>query len=105
VTVDSHKELNVNPSYGIVLWIVIGAVAGWAASVIMKTNARQGMMMDVLVGIAGALIGGFITRALFGDSAGNNGLFASFGVALLGSVTLLGILKLINGGRGRPLAH
>jgi len=94
-----------NPSYGIVLWIVIGAIAGWAASVIMKTDARQGMLMDVIVGVVGALIGGFITRSFFHDSAANNGLFASFGVALLGSVTLLGILKLVTGGRGRPLAH
>lgn len=94
-----------NPSYGIILWIVIGAIAGWVASMIMKTNARQGMLMDVIVGVVGALIGGFITRALFGDNATNNGIFASFGVALLGSVLLLGIMKLIRGGRGRPLAH
>ena len=70
-----------NPSFGILLWIVIGAVAGWFASMIMKT--RQGIAMDIVVGIVGALVGGFLTRVLFGDSASNNGVFASFGVALL----------------------
>jgi len=96
-----------NPSYGIILWIVIGALAGWIGSIIMGTNARQGAVLNIVVGVIGALIGGFVTRALFGDNAGNNGLFASFGVALLGSVILIGLLKLVGGfgGRGRPLTH
>ena len=95
-----------NPAYGIIMWIVIGAVAGWVASMIMGTNARQGGLMNVIVGVVGAVIGGFITRALFGDSAANNGLFASFGVALLGSIVLLFGLRLISGrGGGRPIPH
>ena len=89
-----------NPSYGILLWIVIGAVAGWVASMIMGTSAKQGALMNVVVGVIGAVLGGFITRAAFGDSAGNNGLFASFGVALLGSIVLLAIVKLVSGGGG-----
>ncbi|MBL8949312.1 MAG: GlsB/YeaQ/YmgE family stress response membrane protein [Myxococcaceae bacterium] len=90
-----------NPSFGILLWIVIGAVAGWAASMIMKT--RQGVGMDIVVGVVGALIGGFLTRVLFGDSARDNGIFASFGVALLGSVVLLAIVRAATG--RRPLPH
>ena len=95
-----------NPAYGIIMWIVIGAVAGWVASMIMGTNARQGSLMNVIVGVVGAVLGGFITRVLFGDAAANNGLFASFGVALLGSVVLLFALRLISGrSGGRPIPH
>ncbi|MBK7861203.1 MAG: GlsB/YeaQ/YmgE family stress response membrane protein [Archangiaceae bacterium] len=94
-----------NPSYGIILWVVIGAIAGWVASMIMKTNGKQGVLMDIVVGVVGAVLGGFITRTLFHDSTANNGLFASFGVALLGSVILIGVLRAVTGGRGRPLAH
>lgn len=93
-------------AYGILLWIAIGAVVGWVASLIMKT--RQGFAMDVLVGVVGALIGGFVTRVLFGYQAGNHGLVASFGVALLGAVLLLGILRAATaarGGRGGPIPH
>jgi uncharacterized membrane protein YeaQ/YmgE (transglycosylase-associated protein family) len=91
-----------NPSYGIILWIVIGALAGWVASMLMGTNARQGALMNVVVGIVGALIGGFITRSLFGDNTANNGIFASFGVALLGSVVLLFLVRLVTGNRTAP---
>lgn len=95
-----------NPAYGIILWVVIGALAGWVGSMIMGTNGRQSGLMNIIVGVVGAVIGGFLTRSLFGDSSGNNGLFASFGVALLGSCVLLFVLKLVNGrGGGRPIAH
>lgn len=89
-----------NPSYGIILWIIVGALAGWVGSIIMGTNAKQGSILNIVVGIVGAVIGGFITRAVFGDSAGNNGLFASFGVALLGACVLIGIVKLVSGRSG-----
>lgn len=88
-----------NPNYGIILWIVIGALAGWVGSMIMGTNNRQGSVMNVIVGIIGAVLGGFLTRTLFGDYSGNNGLFASFGVALLGACVLLGIIKAVTGPR------
>ncbi len=95
-----------NPSYGIILWIVIGALAGWVGSMIMGTNARQGSLMNIVVGIIGGVLGGFLTRSMFGDYSGNNGLFASFGVALLGACVLLGIVKLVTGNRpGRPLTR
>ncbi len=68
-------------------------------------KSRQGVVMDIVVGIVGALIGGFLTRVLFGDAHSNNGLFASFGVALLGSVVLLALLKAVSGGGGRIIPH
>ena len=52
---------------GIILWIIFGALAGWIASVIMKTNSSQGMVMDIVMGIVGAVVGGFLF-GLFGQS-------------------------------------
>lgn len=82
-----------NPSYGIIMWIIVGALAGWIASIIMKTNHKQGGFANILVGVLGAILGGVLTGFFFGDARGNNGLFASFFVALLGSCALLGIVK------------
>ena len=88
-----------NPGYGFILWIIIGALAGWIGSKIMGTDAAQGSLANVIVGVVGAIIGGFLTRVLFGDNPGNNGFIASFGVALLGSCVLIGILKAVRGRR------
>lgn len=85
-----------NPAYGIILWIIIGALAGWIGSKIMGTDARQGGFANILVGIIGAVIGGFISRAAFGDSHSNNGLIASFVVALVGACVVIGIWKAIS---------
>lgn len=88
-----------NPSYGIILWIVIGALAGWIGSKIMGTDERQSGVANVLVGVVGAVIGGFLTRTLFGDNTTDNGLIASFLVALLGSVLLIAAWKAITSTR------
>jgi uncharacterized membrane protein YeaQ/YmgE (transglycosylase-associated protein family) len=82
-----------NPSYGIILWIIIGALAGWIGSKIMGTDKAQGGLANILVGVAGAVLGGFLTRALLRDDPSNNGPIASFVVALLGSVVLIGIVR------------
>ncbi|MFO0575997.1 MAG: GlsB/YeaQ/YmgE family stress response membrane protein [Polyangia bacterium] len=84
-----------NPSYGIILWIVIGAIAGWLGSIIMGTNARQGALMNIVVGILGASLGGFLTRTLFGDNPGNNGFIASLGVALIGACIVIAIARAV----------
>jgi uncharacterized membrane protein YeaQ/YmgE (transglycosylase-associated protein family) len=74
----------------ILLWIVFGALAGWIASLVMRT--RQGLLLDIVVGIIGAVIGGFIFRA-FG-AAGVTGFNAySILVAILGAIVLLWIVK------------
>lgn len=73
-----------------ILWIVFGAIAGWLASIIMKTDARQGFLMDVILGIVGAFVGGFIMN-MFG-SAGVTGFnLYSFIVAIIGAVVLIWI--------------
>lgn len=85
-----------NPAYGIILWIIIGALAGWIGSKIMGTDAKQGGFANIIIGIIGALVGGFVTRALMGDDAGNNGLIASFVVALVGACIVIAIWKAVS---------
>lgn len=85
-----------NPAYGIILWIIIGALAGWIGSKIMGTDGAQGGFANIIIGVIGAVVGGFITRAAMGDDAGNNGLIASFFVALLGACVVIGIWKALS---------
>ena len=81
---------------GILSWIVFGAVAGWIASIIMGRNNQQGCIMNIIVGVVGAALGGWIMSLLgFGDVTGFN--LYSFGVAVLGAVVLLLIFNLIFG--------
>ena len=83
---------------GILSWIVLGALAGWVASIIMKNNSSMGAFANIAVGIIGAFIGGFIMN-LIGANADVTGFtLESFLVALLGSVILLAIINLIRKG-------
>ena len=84
-----------NPTYGIFLWIIIGGLAGWVGSMLMGTNGHQGILANVVVGVFGASLGGFLARVLFADERGNNGLVASFGVALVGACVLIAAWRLI----------
>ncbi|WP_392543375.1 GlsB/YeaQ/YmgE family stress response membrane protein [Oryzobacter telluris] len=79
---------------GFIAWIIIGGLAGWVASKIMKTDAQQGIILNIVVGIIGALLGGFLL-GLFGMDMAGAGLIASFLTALLGAVVLLFIVKAV----------
>lgn len=81
---------------GIILWIVLGAIAGWIASMIMKTNASQGILGDIIVGILGALLGGFIMSLLGQGGVSGFNLYSVI-VAVLGAVVLLWIVKSVRG--------
>ena len=83
---------------GIIGWIVIGGLAGWIGSKIMGTDARMGLVLNIVVGIVGGLIGGFLLRG-FGVDVAGGGLLFSFGTCLLGSIILLAIVKLVTGRR------
>ena len=73
---------------GILSWIIFGLIAGALAKLIMPGNDPGGFIITILLGIAGALVGGFIGTALgFGDVTGFN--FGSFGIAILGAIILL----------------
>jgi uncharacterized membrane protein YeaQ/YmgE (transglycosylase-associated protein family) len=85
-----------NPAYGIIMWIIIGALAGWIGSKVMGTDGRQSGLANVVVGVIGAVVGGFVSSAFLGDSHSNNGLFASFLVALLGACVVIGAWKAVS---------
>ena len=88
-----------NPEYGIILWVIIGALAGWIGSKIMRTDSQQGGLANVIIGVIGAVVGGFLTRVFFGDATGDNGLIASFFIALLGAVIVIALRKALMGRR------
>jgi uncharacterized membrane protein YeaQ/YmgE (transglycosylase-associated protein family) len=88
-----------NPQYGILAWIIIGALAGWIGSKIMGTDARQGSLANIFIGILGAVVGGFIARQFFGNIAGQNGLVSSFIVALGGACIVIFVWKALSRGR------
>lgn len=79
---------------GIILWIVFGALVGWIASIIMKTDPEQGAMLNIVVGIVGAVIGGFIMSMVGQSGVGGFDLY-SFLVALLGACILIAIVKAV----------
>jgi uncharacterized membrane protein YeaQ/YmgE (transglycosylase-associated protein family) len=82
--------------WSIIVWIVIGGLAGWVASIIVGTDKSQGAIGNIVVGIVGALVGGFLVGLLGG--AGFSGLnLWSFLVALLGAVVLLFLWKAVSG--------
>lgn len=83
---------------GFILWLLMGAFVGWIASLLMGTNASQGTILNIVVGIVGASIGGFISRGFGGSGAtiNNSGLsLTSFAISLVGAVVLLGIVRLL----------
>ncbi len=79
---------------GFIGWIVIGGLAGWLASKFMNTDKEQGILANIVVGIIGAFIGGFVVNLLGGDGITGFNIW-SFVVAVLGSVILLWILKAV----------
>ncbi|EHR52980.1 putative membrane protein [Saccharomonospora marina XMU15] len=81
---------------GFFSWIVFGALAGWAANLIVggKQRRPQGCLLSVLVGVVGAALGGLLYRATTGEEKTFGFDFASFGVAVLGAVLLLAVLRL-----------
>ena len=79
---------------GILLWIIGGAIAGWVASLIMHTDAQQGTVLNIVVGIAGALIGGFVF-GMFGEAGVTGFNLYSLIVAVVGAIVLLSVVKLI----------
>jgi uncharacterized membrane protein YeaQ/YmgE (transglycosylase-associated protein family) len=79
---------------GIISWILLGGLAGWVASMIMKTNAQQGIILNIIVGIIGAVLGGLIMGFFGYGGVGGFNLY-SFLVALVGSIILIWIVKAI----------
>lgn len=77
---------------GIIIWIIFGAIAGWIASIVMKSEG--GLMWDIVVGIVGAVIGGFI-MSMLGQSGVSGFNLYSFLVAILGACVLIFIVRAV----------
>jgi uncharacterized membrane protein YeaQ/YmgE (transglycosylase-associated protein family) len=81
---------------GIIVWLVIGGIVGWLASLVMRTDAQQGVLLNVVVGIVGAFIGGLIFSR--GDINEAPLSIPAFLVSLVGAIILLGIVNLFRRG-------
>jgi uncharacterized membrane protein YeaQ/YmgE (transglycosylase-associated protein family) len=82
----------------IIIWLVVGGVCGWLASLIMRTDAQQGILLNIVVGIIGAVIAGW----LLGKGNINNGIsIETFLWSLVGAIILLAIVNLVTRGRLR----
>ena len=87
---------------GIIIWLIVGGVVGWLASIIMRTDAQQGILLNVIVGIVGALLAGFIISPMLGIGTINQGVsIGTFLVSLGGAVILLAIVNLFRRGSVR----
>lgn len=86
-----------------IIWLIVGGLIGWVASMIMRTDAQQGVILNVVVGIIGAMLGGWLLAPMFGTGTVNSGDFslAGLGVSLLGAIILLAIVNLFRRGSVR----
>ncbi|AZA08279.1 GlsB/YeaQ/YmgE family stress response membrane protein [Corynebacterium pseudopelargi] len=75
-------------------WIIIGGLAGWIASKIKGTDAQQGIGLNIVVGVVGGLLGGFLLK-LFGVDVEGGGLIFSFLTCVLGAVIALSIVQMV----------
>jgi uncharacterized membrane protein YeaQ/YmgE (transglycosylase-associated protein family) len=100
-TIFAREEIYMG-GHGIIAWILIGMIAGWLTGKIMK-GTGFGFFMDMVVGLVGALIGGFISRAVGLGGIGEHGLIMSIIIAVIGAIILTWIVRLISGNRRAQL--
>lgn len=87
----------------LIIWLIVGGLIGWLASLIMRTDAQQGLLLNIVVGVIGALIGGWIISPMVGVPTINQNAFSvgALIVSLVGAVILLAIVNLIRRGSVR----
>ena len=87
----------------LLIWLVVGGVIGWIASMIMRTDAQQGVLLNVVVGIIGAMLGGWLISPLVGAGTVNQNDFSTGAlvVSLVGAVLLLAVVNLLRRGSVR----
>jgi uncharacterized membrane protein YeaQ/YmgE (transglycosylase-associated protein family) len=85
-----------------IIWLIIGGVVGWLASLVMRTDAQQGIVLNIVVGIVGAALGGWLLSPLVGVPSINQSVLSigAFFVSLVGAIVLLAIVNLLR--RGAP---
>lgn len=87
----------------IIIWLVIGGLIGWLASIVMKTNGQQGLILNVVVGVVGAALAGWFISPLVGVGTINQDNFSlpALIVSFIGAVVLLGLVNLVRRGTTR----
>ena len=87
----------------IIIMLIVGGLIGWIASMIMRTNAQQGVILNIVVGIVGALLAGLLLAPLFGTGSITQGDFSLSGllISLVGAIILLAIVNLFRRGTVR----
>jgi uncharacterized membrane protein YeaQ/YmgE (transglycosylase-associated protein family) len=94
---DSSINNNKGGVMGIIVWIIVGALAGWIASMIMKVNGQMGALENIIAGIVGAFVGGWVLE-LLGITVPNGELnIPSIFSAVLGAIIVIWIVKMIRG--------
>ena len=85
----------------LIVWVIAGAIIGWVASLVMRTNAQQGTLLNIVVGIAGAFVAGYVLTPLLGIETINSGDFSlpALLVSLVGAILLLAVVNLFRGSR------
>ena len=88
---------------GLIVLLIVGGLIGWVASMIMRTDGQQGILLNVVVGIVGALLAGFIVTPLIGGAPITSGVISiqSVLVSLVGAIVLLAIINLFRRGTVR----
>ena len=88
---------------GFIIWILVGALVGWIASLIMKTDAQQGTILNIVIGIVGAWLGGYLISPLVGISTINQNALSipAILVSIVGAVIVIVIWQLIRKGSAR----
>lgn len=86
-----------------IIWLIVGGLVGWVASMVMRTNGQQGMVLNVIVGIVGAFVAGLVLTPLLGIPTINQNNFSLPGllVSLAGAIILLAVASLLRGGGRR----
>lgn len=86
-----------------IIWLIVGGIIGWLASIMMKTDGQQGLILNVIVGIVGAMLGGWFISPMIGAGTINQNDFSLAGlfVSFIGAVILLAIVNLIRRGSTR----
>jgi uncharacterized membrane protein YeaQ/YmgE (transglycosylase-associated protein family) len=87
----------------IIIWLIVGGIIGWLASIIMKRDGQQGILLNVVVGIVGSFLGGYLLAPMLGSGTANTGDFSVPGLlaSLGGAVILLLLINLFTRGRAR----
>lgn len=97
-----NRRLRQGDIMSFLIWVIVGGIVGWLASLIMRTDAEQGILLNVVVGIVGAFLAGWVISPLVGVGTINQGVsIGSVIVSLIGAIILLAIVNLFRRGRVR----